>query len=230
MRFFRALNDLRHSPKRFIITLVLAVLVIILGLYSYSVGGTRQKLKYNESLDSVAVVVDGEQLTLTDTAFYVAYEEQQVEQQALVYNPEKTNKYWNLHIDGEFVKIAARNAAIQMAIHDEIFYRMALDEGIELTDEEIQYARNSLEDFLYDMEDLNQQDKINVDRDVYEATIMKVALAVKEQEIYAASKGEKTEHYDFSEDAYRELLKKHDYEINKGVWNRVDFGNVTLDH
>ena len=142
----------RHSPKKYILTIVLAIIVIILGIYAYNANGNRNKIDYANSLDNIAATVNGQKLTLEDLAFYVVYEEHEVENEAQVYNPENTNKYWNMHIDGEFIRIAARDSAMQMAIHDEIFYHMALDEGIELTDEEKENAANTQEDFWNDLE------------------------------------------------------------------------------
>ena len=220
----------RHSPKKYILTIVLAIIVIILGICAYNANGNRNKIDYANSLDKIAVTVNGQKLTLEDLAFYVVYEEHEVENEAQVYNPENTNKYWNMHIDGEFIRISARDSAMQMAIHDEIFYQMALDEGIELTDEEKEYAANTQEDFWNDLEDYGQQDNINIEREVYDEAILKIALAQKYQEIYAALQNDEKDDYNFSEDAYKQLLEKQKYKINEKVWKRVSFGTITLDY
>lgn len=230
MTFLSRIKAFRASPKRYIVTVVLAVLVIILGCYSYMNGNTRGKINYNEHLQDVAVTVNGKDLTLKDLGFYIAYEEHEVERQAEVYNPEKTNKYWNLHIDGEFVRVAARNAALHMAIHDEIFYQMAESEQVSLSEQDIEYARNTLADFLSDLEDYGQRDRLSLSEQDYEAAIMKLALAEKYQEIYALTMAESKEQYDFAGDKYKELLTSNQYIINKGVWNRVDIGNVSIQH
>ena len=220
----------RHSPKKYILTIVLAIIVIILGIYAYNANGNRNKIDYANSLDKIAVTVNGQKLTLEDLAFYVVYEEHEVENEAQVYNPENTNKYWNMHIDGEFIRIAARNSAMQMAIHDEIFYQMALDEGIELTDEEKEYAANTQEDFWNDLEDYGQQDNINIEREVYDEAILKIALAQKYQEIYAELNGRKKEDYNFDKKRYKKLLEENKYKINKSIWERIDMGNISLRH
>lgn len=220
----------RHSPKKYILTIVLAIIVIILGICAYNANGNRNKIDYANSLDKIAVTVNGQKLTLEDLAFYVVYEEHEVENEAQVYNPENTNKYWNMHIDGEFIRISARDSAMQMAIHDEIFYQMALDEGIELTDEEKEYAANTQEDFWNDLEDYGQQDNINIEREVYDETILKIALAQKYQEIYAELNGRKKEDYNFDKKRYKKLLEENKYKINKSIWERIDMGNVSLRH
>ena len=95
----------------------------------------RQQLVYTESLDKVAASVNGTKLTLREIAFYVAYEEAEVEKQAFAYDAEHPKKYWGIRLNKTYVYAAARNAVIQMAIHDEVFYEMAMQEEIELTDD-----------------------------------------------------------------------------------------------
>ena len=172
--------------------------------------------------------VNDTKLTFEDLAFYVVYEEQKVEQDALVYNPSNTNKYWNLHVDGQFIRITARDSAMQMAIHDEIFYQMAVKENTELTEDEINYAKNTQIDFESDMEDFGQTDKLNVKQSVYNDTIMKIALAQKYQEIYAQMNGVSVDAYNFDGDSYKKLLKENSYKINKRLWKNVRFGKVSL--
>ena len=64
-------------------TAVLVVLLIILGTASYREQGKRQKLSFPESLDLVVVAVDGEQVTLREMTFYIAYEEGSMEDAAI---------------------------------------------------------------------------------------------------------------------------------------------------
>ena len=129
--------------RKHITTIILAVLAVIAGVYAYNYHDMKQNIVYNEHLEDVAVNVNGKELTLRDMAFYVAYEEMNVEKQALVYDSDNPNKYWNIHTNGEFVRVAARKAAMSMAIHDEIFYEMAKKESITLTDDEKAALKNS---------------------------------------------------------------------------------------
>lgn len=218
----------RRRPKKYILTIILGILVIILGYTSYRKYSLAGGIDYNEHLKNTAVTVNDTKLTFEDLAFYVVYEEQKVEQDALVYNPSNTNKYWNLHVDGQFIRITARDSAMQMAIHDEIFYQMAVKENTELTEDEINYAKNTQADFESDMEDFGQTDKLNVKQSVYNDTIMKIALAQKYQEIYAQMNGVSVDAYNFDGDSYKKLLKKNSYKINERLWKNVRFGKVSL--
>lgn len=218
------------KKKRFGLTIVLGILTIITGVYAYNVGQRRQDINYPEALDEVVAYVDDQAITLKDFAFYVAYEEMNVEEQAYVYEPGNTSKYWNLHIDGEFVRIAARNSAVDMAIHDRIFYDMALEDGVELDDEEMQFLINSQQDFLSDISDYGGLEKLGVDEEVICSSMEKAALAQKYQEVYAELNGKEISDYDFSAEGYNALLADTDYKINKEVLERLDFGNITLEH
>ena len=218
------------KKKRFGLTIVLGILTIITGVYAYNVGQRRQDINYPEALDEVVAYVDDQAITLKDFAFYVAYEEMNVEEQAYVYEPGNTSKYWNLHIDGEFVRIAARNSAVDMAIHDRIFYDMALEDEVELDDEEMQFLINSQQDFLSDISDYGGLEKLGVDEEVICSSMEKAALAQKYQEVYAELNGKEISDYDFSAEGYKALLADTDYKINKEVLERLDFGNITLEH
>lgn len=218
------------KKKRFGLTIVLGILTIITGVYAYNAGQRRQDINYPEALDEVVAYVDDQAISLKDFAFYVAYEEMSVEEQAYVYEPGNTSKYWNLHIDGEFVRIAARNSAVDMAIHDKIFYDMALEDGIELDDEEKQFLINSQQDFLSDISDYGGLEKLGVDEEVICLSMEKTALAQKYQEIYAELNGKEMSDYDFSAEEYKLLLADFDYKINEEVLERLEFGNITLEH
>lgn len=56
------------------------------------------RLCSRESLDEVAAQINDEKLTLRDMGFYVGYEEYQIQQEALVYDPDDPNRYWSMRV------------------------------------------------------------------------------------------------------------------------------------
>ena len=212
-----------------IFIIIVACLLVGIGIYSYHSGKEKEKVEYTEVLDKVAVTVDGTNLTIRDMAFYIAYEESTVEEQALVYDAEDTNAYWNLHINGEFVKISARTAAMDMAVHDEIFYQMALAEKVVLSEEEESILKERQNDFWTDLSE-EAKERIEVSEEELNQTMEKIALAQKYQMVYANMQGASYEDYEFNGDRYKELQDLHEVEINDSIWNRLDFGNITLEH
>ena len=190
--------------KRIRFTIILVLILIVVIAFSFQSKEKKEYLVYNEALDKTAVTVDDVSLTLKDIAFYVAYEEKTVQEQAILYNPDNPRQYWNVYTDGQFVKLTAKQAALDMAVHDEIFYQMAVAEGVKLDVTEQEYLEND------EME--------------------KIALADKYQSIYAEMNQKEYEAYNFNGEAYEALLSELKYSVNEKVWDRVDFGSVTLDN
>ena len=217
--------------KKKSILIVVSVICIIAGLgyYSYHTNNMKENLVYKDVLDETAVTVDSKELLVRDMAFYVAYEERTVEDQAEIYDDEDTNAYWNLHINGEFMKVTARKAAMNMAVHDEIFYEMAQAEGISLSEEETATLEQKQSDFWMDLSD-EAKERLTVSEDEINEVMRRMALAQKYQNIYAGMQGAGYEDYDFEGDAYLKLKEQHQVVINEKVWDRLDFGNITLNH
>lgn len=203
---------------------------MFLVVYTREQRQVRNPVVYDESLELVAAEVNGTQMTLRDVAFYVAYEEAEVEEKAVIYDREHPEKYWNARVEGGFTRIVARNAAIQMAIHDEIFYQMAQADEIALTEEEEENLQSILEDFWSDLTDRKGEQSLGVSREEMESALRKIAYAQKYQEIYAQLQGKAYEDYDFTAEEYARLLEQQDYTIHDKVWRRVKFGSVTLGH
>lgn len=210
------------------ICLVLVFLVMVfISLKEYS---SRQDLVYKDSLELTAAEVNGTTLTLADVAFYVYYEESEIDKQAVIYDSEDPNAYWNMYTDGQFIKISARNAAIQMAIHDEIFYQMAMEEDVALSEEEWEALANYQADVWTDMTEDEKEKRLGVTQEEINQTLEKMAYAQKYQTVYALLSNQDYEDYDYGTDAYEELLEQQEYEINNNVWERITFGKVTLDY
>ena len=230
MTFSKWMKEFRQSKKKYVVTIVLAGISLLLLGYTYWRDSDRTKLVYKDSLDREVAEVNGKKLTLSDMAFYVAYEENQVEQQALAYNAGDTSKYWNLHTNGTYVRVAARNATIQMLVHDELFYQMAVAEGIELNDEEEKSLLLSIQDFWYDLENEEKEKRLGIDRQNIENAMRKMMYAQKMQLIYSQLQGAAYEDYEFYTDSYQAYAKTQDVTIKKDVLKRIRFGNVTIEH
>ena len=107
-----------------------------------------------------------------------------VQEQAILYNPDNPRQYWNVYTDGQFVKLTAKQAALDMAVHDEIFYQMAVAEGVKLDVTEQEYLENDESDFWSDLEDW-QREQLGFQRKNWILKWRKLALADKYQSIYA---------------------------------------------
>lgn len=109
-------------PKHLVSIVLIAVVLVMLMRNNNSMTNARP-LVYRESLDEVAAQINDETLTLRDMAFYVGYEEYQIQQEALVYDPDDPNRYWSMRVEGGFMNAVARKNAMQMALMMNFFIR-----------------------------------------------------------------------------------------------------------
>lgn len=224
------IRSVKAHRNNYFMTVVLAAVLIFFLVSSRWQRLQRETIVYKDSLDMKAVTVNGTELTLLDMAFYVAYEEMETEKQALVYDPDNPVKYWNLKLENSYTRVEARNAAMQMAIHDELFYQMAVEEEIELSEEDEAYLEAAHKDFWADLTDIDGDRCMGISQEDIMKTMRKVAVAQKYQRIYAEMNNKSYEDYEFAGDAYKKLLDKQNYKINDRVWKRVSMGSVILDH
>ena len=221
------MSENKSQKKRiwFITILILLVLLLI----SLFVSERRGKIVYRDYLSEDILTVDGEKLQLGDLAMYIAYEELKVEDEAAAYDYYDTNKYWNLHTSGRFVKEVAKTHVIEMAVHDEIFYRQAMAEKLTLDEKEEEQLRSRQEDFWTDMTE-EQRERLGVDKAEIDRQLEKAALAQKYQNQIAAENNSDFDGYSAGSEPYEQILKEHKYKLNEKLWDRVDFGNIILNH
>lgn len=216
--------------KKWMVTAVLCIICIFTAVMAYQRGKRQEDLVYADDLDQVVLIVDGKEMTLKDIAFYIAYEEDQVEQKALVYDYENPKAYWNLHTNGVFVKISAKSAIMKMALHDEIFYQLAKKEEISLNEKEYEILDSSVTDMWNDLLEYDKINRLGIEQEDLYQQMEKVAIAQKYQLILSSLEGVSYEAYEFYAEEFEELLEKHKYKIKENVWDRVPIGEVTLIH
>ncbi len=210
---------------------IIITVIAAIGVASLLSFQNRQYLIYSENLDAVAVKVDVQELTLSDLAFYVLYEERNVEEKALVYDAKNTRAFWNIHTNQSFVQLSAKDAAMDMAVHDYLFYNAALENGLALSEEEKLALEQRRTDFWEDLYDV-QKENLPVDYEVINESMRKIALAEKYQMKLAEETGKTYAGYAYDGYDYEQWMKEHDVsvKVNKKVWDRINFGNVTLAH
>lgn len=222
------------SIKKWVRRLVLVLLAIgIAGLFFY---GTyegylrRNSIDVLASLDEPVVTVDGEQLVLRDLGFYILFQEHKVEEEALIYNEKRSKDFWNIHTNGFFLQAQAKEAVLQMAVHDRIFYRAAQEAGLVLTTEEKETLENARTDFWADLYE-EQLDRIPGTYETVNETMKEIALAEKYQFRLAKALDTTYAGLNWSGYDYGVLLEKeHEVKVNKRIWRRVVLGDITLVH
>lgn len=208
---------------------VVLILVVVLGALAFQEQKKRQDIVFAESLEMVAVTVDERELTLRDMAFYIAHQELEMEDMARIYNAEDTGEYWNLYTNHTFLRAEAKQSVMDIAIHDEIFYQLALQEEIELTAEEEAHLANDQYDFWSDLEE-EQREALGVSEEVLKESMHKLALAEKYQYLLAEMNHKTYDDYAVGGLAYEKMLLEHTYSVNESVWTKIGFGSITVDH
>ena len=174
-----------ESMKKFRVLWIFSLLFFCLTLLANQAYLEGQQIVYSESLDTVLATVQGEEFTLRDFAVYVAHQEAAVQDQALAYDMNDTKKYWNVRTDLGFINQVARNEAMSMAIHDELFYQFAMELQLKLTEEELQILQNDVDDFWFDLTDDGKEEKLGITKEDIYAAMEKIAYAQKAQYICA---------------------------------------------
>ena len=210
------------------IVLILCVAVMVYALLT--MGNNRAKLNYQEHLEDTAVTVDSEEITFQDLAFYILYEEGKIEEQARIYNPDYTKDYWNLHTNDTFIQLEAKEVVLGMAVHDHLFYQMAVAEGMDtLTEEEEQELEYRMTDFWEDLLDI-QWEKLPCSEETINEQIRLAAIAEKYQNYLADELGPSQAAYKYDGYYYQQIMEQHQVETNDKLWDRLVLGDITLSH
>lgn len=210
------------------IVLILCVAVMVYALLT--MGNNRAKLNYQEHLEDTAVTVDSEEITFQDLAFYILYEEGKIEEQARIYNSDYTKDYWNLHTNDTFIQLEAKEVVLGMAVHDHLFYQMAVAEGMDtLTEEEEQELEYRMTDFWEDLLDI-QWEKLPCSEETINEQIRLAAIAEKYQNYLAEELGPSQAAYKYDGYYYQQIMEQHQVETNDKLWDRLVLGDITLSH
>ena len=219
-----------ESMKKFrvlwIVVLVCAGLIFLANEYSLS----RKALVYAESLDAVVATVQGKDFTLRDFAVYVAHQESEVQDQAYAYDMEDTRKYWNVRTDMGFMSQVARNEAMSMAIHDELFYQLYQELKMEFSEDELALIQSNADDFWADLVDEEKDVRLGIEKEDVYNTMYKIACSQKAQMVYAGILAVDYEDLDYASEEFLDFLSDYEYEVNDDVLNQLDFGDITLIH
>ena len=219
-----------ESMKKFRVLWIFTLLMLLVAYMGNATRLERERITYYESLDMVLVTVQEEDFTLRDFAVYVAHQEAEVQDQAIAYDMNNTRRYWNVRTDMGFISQVARNEAMSMAIHDELFYQLYLDLQMEFSEEELALVQNKTDDFWDDLVDDEKEIRLGIEKEDVYRTMYKIACSQKAQMVYAGILAVDYEDLDYASEEFIEFLSDYDYKVNDKVLNRLDFGNITLVH
>ena len=216
--------------KKLVKPVILCLIVVVLGYSFIAMDNTRSLIVYSEHLSDTVATIDDAVITFEDLAFYILYEERVVEEQAMIYNPDSTKDYWNVHTNDTFIQEEAKECVIGMAVHDRFMYDLAVQEGLDtLTSEEEQKLEFARTDFWEDLLD-QQWDRLPVSEDIINEQIRKAAVAEKYQIYLGESLGPSEAAYKYDGYYYQQMLAEHNVVYNDKLLDRFVLGDVTIYH
>ena len=216
---------------RRLVLVVLAAGVVWLIFYGSYVGYLRRhRIDVLANLNKPVATVNGETLVLRDLGFYILYQEHKVEKYARVYNEKRTKDFWNIHTNGFFLQSQAKDAVIQMAIHDRIFYRRAREAGVVLTSEDRDKLEAARTDFWSDLYEV-QLKRLPGTYESINETMKEIALSQKYQLSLAKALSTSYGGLNWNGYDYRKILEhENEVKIDQKIWRRVVLGDITLEH
>lgn len=211
------------------ITVLMGFLIVIL-LSGCSIKGEETFL-VKEHLDETVVKINDHEFTLEDIGYYIANGEASVEAQALTYNPDNPEEYWNKHTNGIFIKVQARQNVMDNFVRDEILAIAAKEQGLTLSDEEKENCKTGAQT-MYNQLNAFQKEEAGI-------TVENLKVALENAYLgqnYLKYRLENDGRDDYTEQdwqlngvCYEGLLNKYKVKVIDSVWEKVDFGKVTIE-
>lgn len=103
-------------------------------------------------------------------------------------------------------------------------------EKLELTQEEEVQLSNVQDAFWDNVMDNDKLERLGVTEKDLNDTLRKIGFAQKYQGIYAAVHQLDMEDLEIEGEAYKMMLDDYSYQIKEWVWNKVNYGDITLVH
>ena len=196
---------------------VIFLITALVGIFSVR-SAVKSRFAVEEHLQDTVIEVDGQPITLKDMAFWILDTETSVQEQALQYDFDEPEKYWRARVN---------SGIVDTVIHDEIFYRMAVRDGVSLTDEEMSTVEEKAELYYQELTD-SQKATLQISEEDIRSAMEKIGTAEKYAELFCIEKQCEYEDAAVAGNAYVEELNRHDYKLHHDVWNRVKVGTLTI--
>ena len=143
-----------RETKRYNKIIIIISFIVILLLVCYWLYSKWQKEKnifvYEEHLDDIVVTVGEKPVTLREFGYYIVKMESDVQEKALIYNPQDPMEYWNVHfsagLDSGFMFEYAWNYALADCVCDLIFSKKAQEAGYSLSEDGYKKAKIQAEE------------------------------------------------------------------------------------
>lgn len=222
---------MKKRNKVNVLCFLFAVMLILSGCSVKTMIHGKEKFIVNEHLEDVVLNINDNSYTMQEIAYYIANGEAGVEAQALVYNPDNPQEYWNKHTNGIFIKVQARQNTMDNYIRDEVLALAAKEQGIALSEEEISNCQKTAEQ-LYAQLSSYQKEQAGITKESLQNNIEHAYLG----QLYIQSRLQNDGSSKYTEQdwqvngvCYKGLLSEYKVKVVDSVWDNVEFGEVTIE-
>jgi len=210
---------------------VIALLMIFLVSVSGCDLGKKKEFKVKEHLNDVVLTINNTEYTLEDIGYYIANGEAAVEAQALIYSPNNPEQYWNKHTNGVFIKVQAKQNVIDNFTRDILLALAAEENGISLSDEEKEQCRAAAQTALGQLNSY-QKSEAGVSIDSLNEAMENAYLGQKYIDYRLENDGSDdytAQDWQVGGLCYKGFMSEYKIKVNDEIWEKVDFGEVTIE-
>jgi len=226
----------KSNKKAIVIIIIVAVIIVALGQI-YTILTT---FHYEDHLDDTVITIDSTEITLREFGYYIYDIEAYVQEQALQYDSENPSHWWNTHfaagLDSTYICDYAKETAINSCVCDEIYYQLAIQNGLSLDETEKSYAADEANQTYEQMNDY-QLGVTGLNADIILEYRLKQALATK----YAQTLLETVDFSSYEDDPNTLLsgngdyfqdviLPDHTVTENSKILDNLYFGKITVNY
>lgn len=208
-----------------------AVVLLLSGCSVKTLIHGKDEFIVNEHLDDVVLNINDNSYTLQEIAYYIANGEAGVEAQALIYNPDNPQEYWNKHTNGIFIKVQARQNTMDNYIRDEVLALAAKEQGIALSEEELNNCKATVEQ-LYAQLSSYQKEQAGITEESLQNNIENAYLGQLYVQYRLENDGSDkytAQDWQVNGICYKGLLSQYKVQVVDSVWEEVEFGEVTIE-
>lgn len=219
---------MKGFKRLYVITTV--ILILLVSVAGCGIGG-KKEFKVKEHLNEVILTINDTEFTLEDIGYYIANGEAAVEAQALVYSPDDPQKYWNKHTNGIFIKVQAKENVMDNFTRDCLLAVAAKDKNISLSDDEKQQCQAAAES-AYEQLNSYQCEGTGITVETLSDAMQNAYLGEKYVEYRLENDGTSeytTDDWKLDGLCYNGLMSEYKIKVNDELWEKVDFGNITIE-
>ncbi len=202
------------------------VLAALLAACLVMTGCGKEAFVAADHLNDTMVTVDDTELKLDDLAFLILETESSVQKQAVRYDSKEPAVYWRLHVNGRFLKDMVMDGIIDTAVHDALFCKMAEENGIALTEDELSVIAKKASDYYAGLTTF-QKEALDLDEADLKKAMERIGLSEKYSEYFCIEHQCEPEDARTDGAAYRAVLEDHRVSTSSD-WSKVPIGRVTL--